>query len=592
MSLKIEDYGLIGDCETACLVGKDGSIDWLCWPDFSSPACFAALVGTKENGRWLIRPRERTRRTTRKYRDHTLILETRFETASGALLLTDFMPIRERHSDVVRVVRCLQGRVPVEMELCVRFDYGRTIPWTGYEEGHAWTAAAGTGVVYLRTQERLRTTESIAFAEFTLRCGEQRSFVLTYVKEEEPPPRRINVKVALAQTEAFWFDWCRTNTYQGPWKEAIERSLITLKALTYRPTGGIVAAATTSLPERRGGTRNFDYRYCWLRDAALTLESLLSAGYHSEAQAWQEWLLQTVGKDVRGMQIMYGVHGERHLPECELPWLRGYEGSAPVRIGNGASEQLQLDVYGEVADALSKMAQAKLQMDARTQTLRTELTDHVASISHKAASGIWERRGRLEHLTFSKVMAWLALEEGVKAAHDGQIQGPYRNWKQRLDQLHRQICKRGFNRKLQSFVQSFGSNKLDASTLLIPIFGFLPFEDERVRGTLVAIEKGLIQDGLVYRYRPESNQERESAFLACSFWLVQNLAGAGRKTEAHDLFDRLLRLRNDLGLLSEEYDPVQRRFMGNFPQALSHISLINAGWMLSANLNSRIRPTQ
>jgi GH15 family glucan-1,4-alpha-glucosidase len=468
VALQIEDYALIGDCETAALVGKNGSIDWLCWPDFSSPACFAALVGTKGNGRWLIAPRETPKKITRRYLDHTLILETKFETSSGVLLLTDFMPVRERHSDVVRIVQCLCGRVSVKMELYVRFDYGRTIPWTGPREGNSWAAAAGTGVVYLRTQQRLQTEGATASAEFTLRKGERRSFVLTHVHADEPPPRRINAQEALAQTEDFWIRWCGINSYDGTWREAIERSLITLKALTYRPSGGIVAAATTSLPETIGADRNWDYRYCWLRDAAFTLESLLSVGYHEEARAWQQWLLQSVGSNVQGMQIMYGMRGERHLPECELPWLRGYKGSGPVRIGNSASEQLQLDVFGEVADAIASMVRSHVPLDPRTRRLQQALTEHVARICDRPASGIWERRDQQDHFTYSKVMAWLALNHGIKDSAGSSV----KVWKRKRDRLKQQICIRGFNRKLGSFVQVYDSVKLDASTLLLPTWGF------------------------------------------------------------------------------------------------------------------------
>jgi GH15 family glucan-1,4-alpha-glucosidase len=576
--LNIEDYALIGDCETAALVGKDGSIDWLCWPDFSSPACFAALVGKKENGRWLIAPREGAKKVTRRYLDHTLILETEFETASGVMLLTDFMPIRERHSDVVRIVRCRRGRISVKMELCARFDYGRTIPWTGPHERNCWAAAAGTGVVYLRTRTVLRTVDSTAIAEFALQEGEHRSFVLTHVRAEEPPPRQINVRKALAETKDFWIRWCGINTYEGSWRGEIERSLITLKALTYRPSGGIVAAATTSLPERIGVDRNWDYRYCWLRDAAFTLESLLSVGYHEEARAWQQWLLQSVGGDVSGMQIMYGMCGERHLPECELPWLPGYKGSGPVRIGNGASEQLQLDAYGEVADAITSMGRAKLSLDERLHLLQQQLTEHVSRIYHQPASGIWERRDHRDHFTYSKMMVWLALNHGIETNAGRSV----RIWRQKRDRLHHQICSRGFNRNMGSFVQTFGSGILDASTLLLPIFGFLPFDDDRVRGTVEATQKSLIRNGLVYRYLPTKKNDKEAAFLACSFWLVQNLAGMGRRAEAERLFEKLLILRNDVGLLSEEYEPESSQFRGNFPQALSHIALINAGRALSA----------
>jgi len=577
VALEIEDYALIGDCETAALVGNDGSIDWLCWPDFSSPACFASLIGNSRNGRWLLSPKNGYRKVKRKYRDHTLILETRFETATGILLLTDFMPVRETHSDVVRIARCVEGTITVQMELCVRFDYGRTIPWTGARERNSWAAAAGTGIAYLRTNTHIETEAHVATAEFKLSQGQYRSFVLTYGQAQEPPPRRINVQKALQETEKFWKDWCASNTYSGMWQDAVERSLITLKALTYRPTGGMVAAPTTSLPEYFGSDRNWDYRYCWLRDAAFTLESFLSVGYHNEAQAWQEWLLQAVGSDVRNLQIMYGMRGERHLPECVLPWLQGYRKSGPVRMGNAASEQLQLDVYGEVADAIVAMKRAGLPVDKRLLHLQNEVTNYVASICHRPASGLWEQRGEKKHYTYSKVMAWRALHHGVKSTKGSVAL----EWKTIRDRLHRQICRRGFSRKLGSFVQSFDSTVLDASVLLLPIFGFLPFHDERVRSTIDVIQKKLSKDGFIYRFSPHSQKDREWAFIACSFWMVQNLAGAKRWNDAEKLFERLINLRNDVGLLSEEYAPNYGRFMGNFPQALSHIALINAARMLA-----------
>lgn len=572
----LEEYALIGDCETAALVGRDGSIDWLCWPDFSSSACFAALLGTKKNGRWRIAPARDCRKVTRRYRDHTLILETTFETESGVARLTDFMPVRERHSDVVRIVRCVEGRVHMRMELALRFDYGRSIPWVGPKNRNEWSAAVDKGVAYLRTRQPLENREATANSDFTLTEGEQRSFVLTYVTAQEPAPERVNVRTAFRQTEQFWLEWAAKNQYTGAWPEAVERSLITLKALTYRPTGGIVAAPTTSLPEHFGIDRNWDYRYCWLRDGAFTLESLLSVGYHEEAKAWQQWLLQSVGSDVRQMQIMYGTHSERHLPEYELPWLRGYCNSGPVRVGNAASEQMQLDVFGEVADAISTMAAAKMHFDPRMADFQSRLTEYVAQICDRPSSGVWERRATHRQFTYSKVMAWLALQHGIEAIEDGRLQGRLSRWRRLRSALHREICERGFSKPLNSFVQAYHSRRLDASSLLLPIFGFLPMEDERIAGTLRAVEKYLVRDGLVYRLQPKSRKERESAFLPCSFWLVQNQAMAGRQSDARSRFEGLLRLRNDVGLLPEEYDPRACRFMGNFPQALSHIALINA----------------
>lgn len=526
----------------------------------------------------LVAPKSGCKRITRRYRDQTLILVTRFETAAGILEVTDFMPVRETHSDIVRIAKCIESRVTVRMELSVRFDYGRTIPWTGAREGNAWTAAAGTQIVYLRTQQQIRMKNDIASAEFRLRQGEHRSFVLTHVRAQESPPRRINVQKALRQTERFWRDWCDSSTYKGDWQEAVERSLITLKALTYRPTGGIVAAPTTSLPERMGGDRNWDYRYCWLRDAALTLESLLSVGYHSEAKEWQEWLLQAMGSDARDLQIMYGIQGERHLPECELPWLQGYRMSRPVRMGNGASEQLQLDVYGEIADAIVSMRRSGIRLDPRFLRLQRDLTEHVASIWHLPASGLWERRSQKKHYTYSKAMAWLALHHGVETISGKRS----REWTATCGRLHRLICRKGFNRRLGSFVQAFDSTLLDASVLLLPIFGFLPYNDERIMSTMDIIQKKLSKDGFIYRLSPDSGKDRESAFIACSFWMVQNLAGAGRWSKAERLFERLLSQRNDVGLLSEEFDPDHHRFMGNFPQALSHIALVNAARMVSS----------
>lgn len=453
MSLEIEDYALIGDCETAALVGKNGSIDWLCWPDFSSPTCFAALLGTELNGRWLLAPRGSCRNVTRRYREHTLILETRFETASGVLLLTDFMPVRETHSDVVRIATCVEGSVTVQMELCLRFDYGRTVPWTGERGGNTWTATAGVGIAYLRTKQPIQTKNEIGTAEFTLKRGQYRSFVLTYANAQEGPPRRVNVQKALTETERFWTEWCAQSSYDGAWQGVVERSLITLKALTYRPTGGMVAAPTTSLPEYFGEDRNWDYRYCWLRDAAFALESLLSVGLTEEARAWQGWLLQAVGSDAQRLQIMYGMRGERHLPECELPWLLGYQRSQPVRLGNAASDQLQLDVYGEVADAIVSMKRAGLNLDRRLHRFQNDLTNCVAANFHQLASGLWEQRDQKRHYTYSKAMAWLALDHGVKSTRGKRSL----EWKTIRDRLHRQICRRGFNRRLGSFVQSFDS---------------------------------------------------------------------------------------------------------------------------------------
>lgn len=575
MALAIEDYALIGDCETAALVGKHGSIDWLCWPDFSSPACFASLLGTNKNGRWFLGPEGEVKRITRKYVDHTLILETTFHTQSGVLLLIDFMPVRETHSDIVRIVRCLEGTVTVEMELTIRFDYGRTVPWSGRQDQNSWVAIATGSAAYLRTQEKISSDGQTATARFNLKQGQQRTFVLTYARAEEGTPRRINAQKALQQTAHFWRKWSAQNTYDGTWREPVERSLITLKALTFRPTGGIVAAPTTSLPEHVGANRNWDYRYCWLRDAAFTLESLIISGYHQEARAWQEWFLRAAGPNVKDMQIVYGVRGDRYLPEREIPWLEGYRRSTPVRIGNAASRQLQLDVYGEVADAIVCMRRAGIWIDPRLAQFQRSLTDYVVTICDDPSSGLWEQRERKKHYTYSKVMAWLALNHAIE-----EIRGPKpRHWKIVRDRLHRQICNQGFNSKLGSFVQSYRSNVVDASALLLPLFGFLPFDDERVMSTANVIKKRLGRHGLIYRYAATS-RKREGAFLACSFWMVENLAGMGKQDEAERMFQNLVNLRNDVGLLSEEYDPEHEHFTGNFPQALSHIALVNAAWAL------------
>lgn len=579
MALAIEDYALIGDCETAALVGKDGSIDWLCWPDFSSPACFASLLGSPSNGRWLVKPRGLVSHITRRYRRHTLVLETAFHTETGVLLLTDFMPIRETHSDIVRIAQCVGGSVSVEMELSLRFDYGRTLPWSGKLDRNTWFASATGNTVYLRTQEPVATNDGIGRAQFRLKRGQQRSFVLTYARAEETLPRRINVQTALQQTERFWRKWCSQNTYDGPWKEAVERSLITLKSLTFRSTGGIVAAPTASLPERLGADRNWDYRYCWLRDATFTLEALLASGYHAEARAWQGWFLRAAGPDAKEMQIVYDVRGDRDLVEREVPWLDGYAGSKPVRTGNAASKQLQLDVYGEVAEAVARMRRAGIPIEERLARFERGLADYVASIYNRPTSGLWERRGLERQFTYSKTMAWLALDRvpahGAKATH-------FRSISQRL---HRQICRRGFNRSLGSFVASYDSMELDAAVLLMPLFGFLPFADERIKSTIEVVGRRLGREGLIYRYATRG-PKREGAFLACTFWMVQNLAGLGRYSDAERLFESVVSLSNDVGLLSEEYDAETRHFTGNFPQALSHIALINAAWSLRRPVSS------
>jgi GH15 family glucan-1,4-alpha-glucosidase len=592
MALKIEDYAVIGDCQTAALVGIDGSIDWLCWPEFSSPAGFASLLGTKENGSWQIAPADKSATSTRRYRPGTLILETTFETATGKVMVVDFMPLAKLHpdmmpqprkySDVVRMIKGLEGSVEMQMELKARFDFGRTVPWTGMNESGAWYAYAGAGIVYLRTEQPegvelpIQLRDEAAYAKFTVSPGQQYCFGLTYGSVEADEPERINIRAALEETEAFWAFWIGKSTYKGKWKEAVERSLITLKALTYRPSGGIVAAPTTSLPEVIGAARNWDYRFCWLRDGALTLESLVSMGYTFEAAAWQKWLMRSVGSDPQQMQIMYGIHGERHLPEFELPWLEGYENSLPVRVGNAASEQAQLDVYGEVADALYCIKAAGIEDDVDVQRLRLELGRHLVKVWQQPSSNIWEQRNDQKNFTYSKVMAWVGMDRTAAAIENQGLPGNAGVWREVQKTIFDEVCAEGFDQGLNTFVQSYGADTVDASCLLIPIFGFLPFKDERIVGTIERIEKNLMNDGLVMRFSTVKEKTQDSCFLACSFWLVECLVEIGRREDAEKLFERLLGLQNDLGLLPEEYDPVLKRAMGNFPQALSHIALINA----------------
>jgi GH15 family glucan-1,4-alpha-glucosidase len=586
MALRIEDYAIIGDCETAALVGKDGSIDWLCWPAFCSGACFAALLGDSENGRWQIAPACEIVAVTRKYRDHTLILETTFETKDGAFALIDFMPVRGRHSDVVRIARGVKGRVAVHMELALRFDYGRIIPWVTRFDGGI-LAVAGPDMAVFRTPVEHSGEDMKTVADFTLGEGDEVSFVLTYGASHEPAPRPIDPLRALDETERFWLNWTRAGNTDGPYAEAIERSLITLKALTYRPTGGIVAAVTTSLPEALGGPRNWDYRYCWLRDATFTLLALMNGGYYDEAKAWKNWLRRAVAGSPDQLQIMYGISGERTLVEWEVPWLAGYEGSLPVRIGNAASSQVQLDVYGELIDAY---LHAVLVMDgdgAEAFDLPRNIVEHLETIWEQPDQGIWETRSGPKQFTYSKVMAWVAFERAIRAAQHLGSDAPIERWTQARDAVHREVCAKGFDAELNSFVQVYGSKQLDASLLLLPLVGFLPADDPRIVGTVEAIEKHLMPDGLVLRYDTAKVDDGlppgEGVFLACSFWMVGALQRIGREDDARQLFDRLLALRNDVGLLAEEYDTKNNRQVGNFPQALSHISLVAAAFHLQGD---------
>jgi len=591
MALRIEDYAIIGDCETAALVGTDGSIDWLCWPAFSSGACFAALLGDEKNGYWRIAPAAKALKTTRKYRDHTLILETTFEASDGTFKLIDFMPIRGRHSDVVRIVQGVKGRAAIRMELALRFDYGRTVPWVERFDGGVM-AIAGPDMAVFRTSVDHRGEEMKTVSDFTIQESETVSFVLTYGLSYEAPPHAIDAEKALQEAEHFWRHWSGRSKSDGPYADAIERSLITLKALTYRPTGGIVAAVTTSLPEALGGPRNWDYRYCWLRDATFTLLALMNGGYYDEAKAWKDWLRRAVAGSPDQLQIMYGLAGERNLLEWEASWLPGYEGSTPVRIGNAASTQVQLDVYGELIGAYFHAQLAMDGEDAESFNLPRNIVEHLETIWEKPDQGIWESRGEPHQFTYSKIMAWVAFDRALHAAERLGCEAPVERWTQIRDAIQNEVCTKGFNEELGSFVQVYGSRELDASLLVMPLIGFLPVGDSRVVGTVEAIERHLMPHGLVMRYDTGKVNDGlppgEGVFIACSFWLVSALYRIGREADARKLFDRLLELRNDVGLLSEEYDIKQKRLVGNFPQALSHIALVNAAFNLQGHGHDRV----
>lgn len=580
----IEDYCMIGDCETAALVSREGSIDWLCWPNFSSAACFAALLGTREHGFWQIAPVGEVKAIRRQYEAHTLVVETTFETKEGAVCVIDFMPPRKKHSHVVRIVRGVWGRVPMQMDLAIRFDYGRTIPWVTSTD-HELRAIAGDDMVTLRTKVRLRGEGMTTRGNFTVRKGETVSFTLTNSPSLDKAPAEPQAEKALTGTQRFWKQWSRKNKYRGPYAEAVERSLITLKAMTYKPAGGIVAAVTTSLPERIGGSRNWDYRYCWLRDTAFTLLILMQAGYVEEAVEWRKWLLRAVAGAPDQVQTIYGIRGERQLVEWEANWLPGYEGSLPVRIGNAAVDQFQLDVFGEVSADLSRTPRADDEIRVSASSLQAALVNHLCKVWHEPDAGIWEMRGGTKHFTHSKVMAWVALDRAIKHHEQYDGGGDVKRWKKNRDMIHREICKKGFDKKLNTFVQSYGSKQVDASCLLIVLVGFLPSDDPRLIGTVAAIERRLMKDGFIRRYDTKKMKDGvgggEGAFLACSFWLVTSLWEIGRKADAKRMFERLLRLRNDVGLLSEEYDPVAKRMVGNFPQALSHIALLHAAFAIS-----------
>jgi GH15 family glucan-1,4-alpha-glucosidase len=591
MALPIEDYAIIAGLQSAALIGKDGSLDWLCLPRFDSDACFAGLLGTRDNGRWQIAPEGQATSVRRRYRPGTLILETEFETQDGAVVLIDLMPIAGRGTDVVRIVEGLRGRVPMRMDLVIRCAYGSAIPWVRHTAGGVH-AIAGPDALRLWTKVETRGYGFSTVADFSVGPGERVPFVLCWSPSHLPDPGPIDAVKALEQSEASWHAWSDRCTLQGPLRELVLRSLITLKALTYEATGGIVAAATTSLPEKIGGVRNWDYRLCWLRDATLTLYSLLSAGYVDEARSWQSWLQRAAAGDPLQLQILYGLAGERRLPELELDWLPGYEGSRPVRIGNAASRQLQLDVYGEVMDAMHLARRVGLGPEQEAWELQRTLVDCVETIWEEPDEGIWEVRGPRQHFTHSKVMAWVAFDRAVKDVEQFGLPGPVERWRAVRDRIRNSVLARGYDVERGSFVQAYGSQELDASVLLLPLVGFLPPEDPRIRGTVAAVERELLHDGFVARYATRTGVDGlppgEGVFLPCSFWLVDNYVLQGRLPEAHALFDRLTGLANDVGLFAEEYDPVARRQLGNFPQAFTHVSLINS----ALNLTAAERPAE
>jgi GH15 family glucan-1,4-alpha-glucosidase len=589
MAAPIEDYALIGDTHTAGLVSREGSIDWLCLPRFDSPACFAALLGDRSNGRWLLAPAGRVREVRRRYQGDTLVLETEYRTDDGVVRVVDCMPPRQWDPDVARVVEGVRGRVRMRMELTIRFDYGSIVPWVRHVDG-ALHAVAGPDSVWLRTPVPVWGENWTTLADFTVAEGERAPFMLTWHASHRPAPRRIDPVRALGDTEAWWGEWASGIDYRGGWQDAVIRSLLTLKALTYAPTGGIVASPTTSLPEQLGGVRNWDYRYCWLRDSTFTLSALMLAGLADEAKAWREWLLRAVAGQPRQMQILYGVAGERRITEQELDWLGGYQGSRPVRIGNAAVNQFQLDVYGEIMDTLHLGRHIGLESDEATWDLQQALLEFLESNWRRPDEGIWEIRGPRRHFTHSKVMAWVALDRAIKTVELMGHDGPVDRWRAVRRELHDEVCREGYDSGRDSFVQFYGADHLDASLLQIPLVGFLPADDPRVKGTVAAVQRELVVDGLVHRYPPEGSQSvdglppGEGTFLACTFWLADNLALMGRREEALAIYERLLTLRNDVGLLAEEYDPASRRQLGNFPQAFSHVALVNTANYLSEGL--------
>ncbi|MGH9306736.1 MAG: glycoside hydrolase family 15 protein [Acidimicrobiales bacterium] len=587
MPLPIEDYAIIGDTHTAALVGRDGSIDWLCLPRFDSGACFAKLLGQDQNGFWRICPKGEVTATRRRYRPGTMVLETEFDTAEGTVRVTDCMPVRERFPEVARLVTGVSGRVEMTMEMVVRFHYGKVVPWVRRLDGML-SLVAGPDALYLWSPVHTHGQDRTTRADFVVSEGQQVPFNLSWNPSHAPPPRPTDARYATEETDKWWSSWSDACTFQGEWRDIVVRSLMTLKALTYAPTGGIVAAVTTSLPEQLGGGRNWDYRYCWLRDATLTLYSLMAAGYKEEAMQWRDWLMRAVAGDPSDLQIMYGPAGERELTESQVDWLCGYEGSLPVRLGNEAAGQLQLDVYGEVMDALHESRRIGVDPGGPAWDLQRVLMDFIESNWRDPDDGIWEVRGGRRQFTHSKMMAWVAMDRAVKGVEEFGLEGPVDKWRKLRQEIHDEVCQKGFNTKVGAFTQFYGSDNLDASILMMAMVGFLPPSDPRVRSTVEAIQARLTHDGFVLRYEPDDKGSvdgltgTEGAFLACSFWLVDNLALMDRPAEARKLFERLVGLCNDVGLLSEEYDPVARRLVGNFPQAFSHVALINSAYLLSS----------
>lgn len=582
----IGDYALLGDLQTAALVGLDGAIDWLCLPRFDSPACFAALVGGEDAGSWKLAPASGTTAFRRGYRDDSLVLETEWHTNDGAVRVIDFMPPRGVTADVVRIVEGIRGHVPMCMTLRLRFDYGHVVPWVRRVDD-GLSAIAGPDAVWLHTPVRIHGRDLTTFAEFNVDAGQRVPFVLTHQFSHLRRPERADPEAALSKTAKWWRSWMAQCRYTGQWQPEVRRSLLLLKALTYEPTGGIVAASTTSLPEQLGGERNWDYRYCWLRDATFTLQALLGTGFVDEARAWREWLVRAVAGDPSQLQIMYGLDGRRRLPEYALPWLSGYEGSHPVRVGNAAATQLQLDVWGEVLDGLHLARESGLPTDDTAWDVQRALLNFLEGNWQNPDASLWEIRGPARQFVHSKVMAWAGVDRAVRTVERHGLPGPLDSWKALREKIHREVCTKGYDARRHTFMQSYGSDELDAALLLLPRVGFLPWDDPRIVGTVEAVAAELGQDGLLRRYRPQKSNDGlpgdEGVFLACSFWLVDALCGIGRKKQATTLFERLLGLRNDVGLLSEEYDPLTGHHLGNTPQAFSLVGLINSARQLSGH---------